>query len=69
MSFILIGKTIMNRRKELGITQPDLAELAGVSINTIYKLERGSGNPSLSVLYKLSGVLGLKLTLEVSKKF
>lgn len=60
-----LGETIRNRRKELGITQPHLAELAKVSTNTLYKLERGQGNPSLDVLYKLAEVLGMELKLEV----
>lgn len=63
----LIGEAIKNRRKELGITQPDLAELAKVSINTLYKLERGQSNPSLDVLNKLAEVLGMELKLEVKK--
>jgi y4mF family transcriptional regulator len=60
-----LGETIKSRRKELGITQPHLAELAKVSTNTIYKLERGQGNPSLDVLNKLAEVLGMELTLAV----
>jgi y4mF family transcriptional regulator len=62
-----LGAAIKNRRKELGITQPHLAELAKVSTNTLYKLERGQGNPSLEVLDKLTEVLGMELTLEVKK--
>ncbi len=62
-----LGETIRNRRKELGITQPHLAELAKVSTNTLYKLERGQGNPSLNVLNKLAEVLGMELTLRVKK--
>ena len=62
-----IGKIIRKRRKELKITQPYLAELAEVSVNTLYKLERGQGNPSLEVLGKLSDVLGMELKLEVKK--
>lgn len=60
-----IGQTIRNRRKELGITQPHLAELAGVSTNTLYKLERGQGNPSLEVLNKLADILGMELVMKV----
>lgn len=63
-----LGETIKYRRKELRITQPHLAELAKVSTNTLYKLERGQGNPSLDVLNKLAEVLGMELTLEVKKK-
>jgi len=63
-----LGAIIRNRRKELSITQPHLAELAKVSTNTLYKLERGQANPSLDVLNKLAEVLGMELTLEVKKK-
>lgn len=62
-----LGEIIKSRRNELGITQPHLAELAKVSTNTLYKLERGQGNPSLDVLNKLSEILGLELMLEVKK--
>ena len=60
-----LGEIIKNRRKELGITQPHLAELAKVSTNTLYKLERGQGNPSLDVVNKLAEVLGMELSLKV----
>lgn len=60
-----IGESIRIRRKELGITQPHLAELAKVSTNTLYKLERGQGNPSLDVLNKLAEVLGMELRVKV----
>ncbi len=59
-----LGEIIKKRRKELKITQPHLAELAKVSTNTLYKLERGQGNPSLSVLYSLLEVLGMELNIR-----
>lgn len=62
-----LGLLLKKRRKELGITQPHLAELAKISTNTLYKLERGQGNPSLDVLSKLADVLGMELSLEVKK--
>jgi len=60
-----IGEAIKNRRKELKITQPHLAELADVSANTLYKIERGQANPSLEILNKIVEVLGMELKLEV----
>lgn len=62
-----IGQVIKARRKELRITQPHLAELAKISVNTLYKLERGQGNPSLEVVDKIAGVMGLELILQVKK--
>lgn len=62
-----IGTVIRERRKLLGITQPDLAEIAQVSINTLYKLERGEFNPSVKILNQLSEVLGLELNIGLKK--
>lgn len=62
-----LGQTIKNRRKELKITQPHLAELAEISTNTLYKLEKGQGNPSLDILNKLTEVLGMEVLIQVKK--
>ena len=62
-----LGKHLKERRNQLGITQLDLADLAGISANTLYKIERGQANPTLHVLVKLADVLGMELKLEVKK--
>lgn len=63
----VFGRIIKERRKELRITQPHLAELAGISTNTLYKIERGQANPSLDVLNRLAEVLGMEISLEIKK--
>lgn len=68
MSVEGLGKTVKRRRKELHITQPHLAALAQVSTNTVYKLERGNGNPSIEVVNKLAEVLGMELLLQVKQQ-
>lgn len=65
MSVGEIGDKIRKRRKELGITQPHLAELAGISLNTLYRLERGQNNPSLEIMNRLALVLGMEVKIEV----
>lgn len=62
-----IAEAIRIRRKDLEITQSHLSELSGISVNTIYKLERGQGNPSLEIVQKLMDVLGLEINIEVKK--
>ena len=62
-----IGEKIKERRDTLGITQPDLAEMAGVNINTIYNIESGRGNPTLSKLNNVLNILGMELTLTVKR--
>jgi y4mF family transcriptional regulator len=62
--FKQLGIQLKDRRKALGITQPHLAELADISVNTLYKIERGQANPTLEVLQKLTEVLGLDIILS-----
>ncbi|MCB0493037.1 MAG: helix-turn-helix transcriptional regulator [Cyclobacteriaceae bacterium] len=68
MGLTTLGKTIRERRKSLDITQLQLAELAEISVNTLYKLERGQSNPTIEVLVKIAEVLGMELKLEVKQK-
>jgi y4mF family transcriptional regulator len=58
-----IGDTIRKRRELLGLLQPQLSALAGVSTRTIQLVEQGKGNPSLSTLLDLAATLGLRLEL------
>ncbi len=60
-----VGKQIKERRKNLHITQRQLAELSGVGINTLTKIERDEGNPRLMILNRILDTLGLVLTTSV----
>lgn len=64
---VSIGEQIRLRRKELMITQPDLADIAGISVNTLYKIERGQANPTIEVLVKILDVLGLEITVDIKQ--
>ncbi len=59
-----IGITIKERRKELGINQQELADLAAVGINSLVAIERGKGNPSMKTLLRILDVLGLEIKLS-----
>lgn len=58
-----IAGGIRRARKENGLTQEDLAHLAGISERTVRAIETGSGNPSLAAVAAVAEVLGLKLTV------
>lgn len=60
-----IGIIIKNRRKELKTLQKNLAEIVGVSINTLYKIERGQLNPTTNSLIKILDGLGLELFITI----
>ena len=55
-----IGKIIIQRRKELGITQEDLAYSANVDRTYIGYIENGKQNISISILCKIANVLNMK---------
>lgn len=63
-----IGDDIKARRKMLDITQRTLAELSGVGINTLTRIERGEGNPSLEVLSRIADTLGMEIKLIIKQK-
>ena len=60
---IKMGDMIRQRRELLGLLQPQLAALSGISTRTIQLVEQGKGNPSLSTLIQLVDPLGLRLEL------
>lgn len=60
-----LGMQIKERRKDLKITQKELADLAGISINTVVAAERGQGDPKISTYLAICNVLGLKLIVQL----
>jgi transcriptional regulator with XRE-family HTH domain len=60
-----IGEAIKERRGVLSVTQRELAEIAGVGINTLTKIERGEANPSLKTLQSILNALGLEMKIGI----
>ncbi len=58
--YIRLGRRIQARRKEIGMTQEELAEKIDCSITHISRLESGSP-PGLDMLIRLSYLLGYSL--------
>jgi y4mF family transcriptional regulator len=56
-----VGGRIRAARKEAGLTQKDLADLAGISERTVRAIETGTGNPALAAVAAAANVLGLRL--------
>ena len=56
-----IGNLIYQLRKEKNMTQLQLAEKLGISDKAVSKWERGLGSPDLSLMPKLSEILGVDL--------
>jgi y4mF family transcriptional regulator len=60
-----IGKIVQERRNELSLKQQDLAEMADVTIKTIYAIENNKGNPTIEVLKRVLNVLGLEIKVQI----
>ena len=55
------NETLIKRRKEVGMTQDDLAEKLGVSRQSVSKWENGECMPDSEKLIKLAEVLEISL--------
>lgn len=62
-TFQYIAETLRQRRKELHISQQELAAVTGIGIATLNRIESGKHIPGLRTLLPLADALGLKLAL------
>ncbi len=59
LNSIKVGNFIMNKRKELGLTQQQLADNLNISFQAVSKWENGMTYPNIEILYDLSIALGV----------
>lgn len=59
-----LGAAIRDRRRALGLSQQDLAELVGASRQWIVGIEGGHERAELGLLLRTLNALGLVLTLD-----
>jgi transcriptional regulator with XRE-family HTH domain len=58
----LFGRAVRKRRRELDLSQENLAERAGLHRNYVSDIERGDRNPSLENIQKLAKALDIKVS-------
>lgn len=56
-------KIIETRRKKLGMSQQEVAEMAGMRQQQYQRIESGGGNPNLTTLISICDALGLELSV------
>ena len=56
-----LGRRVRRARIERGMTQSDLAQIAGVGANYVPRLERGELVPSVEAAYRIARALGVSL--------
>jgi len=57
----MIGRRIKELRRSKGLSQENLAEKAETSPNYLSRMERGTENPTLDMLIKLSNALEVEM--------
>lgn len=60
------GEVLKERRKELGLTQKELADNVGCKRTYINRIEHGETDMQLSSFIRIADALGLSLRLETS---
>lgn len=55
------GEMIREKRKEMGMTQSDLAKIIGTDPATISRWETGSREPTIAAYEKIMKVLGVEI--------
>lgn len=59
-----IIEMIINTRHEKGLTQKQLADLAGIEQASLSRIETGKVSPDLATIKKIAGAMGKKLELS-----
>ena len=59
-----IIQAMIDARKSMHITQKELSARTGITQADISRIENGTRNPSLAMLKRLAGGMGMRLKLE-----
>ena len=59
-----LAETVKTLRKKHGLSQSELADIAGVSLPSVSRLERGKETIRLDVLAKILDCLGYQIELK-----
>jgi len=59
-----LGEAVRHRREELGMTQAELAERAGLQQPAVARFETGGTMPTIPMLERLADALLLRLNVE-----
>lgn len=59
LNSIKVGNFIMQKRKDLGMTQQQLADKLSISFQAVSKWENGTAYPNIEILYDLAIALGV----------
>jgi predicted transcriptional regulator len=56
-----LAHTLREMRRDLAVTQEDLAHDAGITVAQLARIERGQANPQWTTVRRITGALGISL--------
>lgn len=60
-----LSQAISSARSKKGLTQKEVAALAGIDQSDFSKIERGIANPSIAMLERIAAALGGQLSIQI----
>jgi ribosome-binding protein aMBF1 (putative translation factor) len=66
--FAQIAERVVERRKELGLSQAELAELVATTQSAIARLESGGRPPRIDTLLRIANALDCELVVELQPR-
>jgi len=63
---VAFGERVRQIRKEKGLSQEALADLAGIDRSYMGHIERGDQNVTLTKIHQIADALGVSLTMLIS---
>ncbi len=66
--FAQIADQVANRRRALGLSQVELAELCATTQSAIARLEAGDRPPRIDTLLRIANALDCELTVELRRR-
>lgn len=63
-----IMQALRRRRNGLGLTLRDMAQMSGLGINTLSRMERGQTSPALHTLLLVADILGLEVEVRPRRR-
>ena len=63
-----VGLNLQRLRRETGLSQEELADLAGLHQTYLSGVERGKRNPTIAVLHRIADALGADIEHLVQRR-
>ena len=65
---VAVGRVFKQTRRELGLTQQEVADVSGVKRPNIARLESGKHSPTIDMLQRIAQSMGMEIEIHLFEK-